>query len=112
MSKAVKRKKDKVHKISVDEEMGRKDKAFVLFYATWCPFSMRFLPIFEKYAKINPEECMTVIVDERPDLCDRYEIEYYPTVILIRKGRVDKRLDAEPGVGLDERSFADLVENE
>jgi len=96
---------------SEDSEIDQRDKTFVLFYATWCPFSQRFLPVFEEYARTNPEECLTVIVDERPDLCDKYGIEYYPTVLLLRNGRVDKRLDAEPGVGLNSQQLASLVKN-
>jgi hypothetical protein len=49
-----------------------------------------------EYAKSNLKECMSVIVDDRPDVCKGYSIEYYPTVILFRKGKVHKRLDAEP----------------
>jgi len=28
-----------------------KDGIFVLFYASWCPFSLNFLPIYEKHAR-------------------------------------------------------------
>ena len=87
-----------------------KDKAFVLFYATWCPFSQRFLPIFEEYSKSNPSECLSVIVDEEPDVCEEYAIEYYPTVIMFKQGKVHKRLDAEPGVGLNKKQLKDLTE--
>lgn len=111
VSKAVKRRIGDTKRTSVDHEIDQRDRAFVLFYATWCPFSQRFLPVFEEYAKTNPEECLTVIVDERPDLCDKYEIEYYPTVLLLRKGRVHRRLDAEPGVGLSKQQLAGLVKD-
>jgi hypothetical protein len=40
---------------------------------------------------------MSVAVDNKPDLCDKYSIKYYPTVLLFKKGKVDKRLDAAPG---------------
>ena len=111
MSKAVRGKIKNTKKTSVDDEIDQKDKAFVLFYATWCPFSQMFLPIFEEYARSNPKECMSVIVDDRPELCYKYEIEYYPTVLLLKKGKVDKRLDAEPGIGLNKKQLADLVKN-
>jgi thiol-disulfide isomerase/thioredoxin len=111
VSKAVRRKIKNAKKTSVDGEIGQKDRAFVLFYATWCPFSQMFLPIFEEYARSNPKECMSVVVDDRPDLCCKYEIEYYPTVLLLNKGKVDKRLDAEPGVGLNKKQLVDLVKN-
>lgn len=101
MSKAVRSSIKNAKKGTINDEIGQKDKAFVLFYTTWCPFSQRFLPIFEEYAKGNPKECISVVVDDRPDVCEEYSIEYYPTVILFKKGRVYGRLDAEPGVGLD-----------
>jgi thiol-disulfide isomerase/thioredoxin len=105
MSKAVRSVVKSAGRGTIDDEIGGKDKAFVLFYATWCPFSLRFLPVFEEYAKGNPNECVSVIVDDRPDICEEYSIEYYPTVILFKKGRVSERLDAEPGVGLDKKQL-------
>jgi len=92
------------------DKIDNKDKAVVLFYATWCPHSQRFLPIFEEYSKNNPMECLSVIVDEEPDICEEYDIEYYPTVIMFKKGKVHKRLDAEPGVGLNKKQLKELTE--
>jgi len=111
MSKAEKRKMDVSRNSSPEREIENKDRAFVLFYATWCPFSQRFLPVFEEYARGNPQECMSVIVDDRPDLCELYAIEYYPTVLLFKKGKVHKRLDATPGVGLNKKQLAELTKN-
>jgi thiol-disulfide isomerase/thioredoxin len=88
-----------------------KDKAYVLFYASWCHFSQAFLPIFKEYAKANPKECLNVVVDDKPDLCDKYGIDYYPTVLLFKKGKVDKRLDATPGEGLTKKQLAELTKN-
>ena len=89
-----------------------RERAYVLFYATWCPFSQRFLPIFEEYARSNPKECLKVIVDDEPEACEEYAIEYYPTVILFEKGKVKKRLDAQPGVGLNRKQLKDLTEKQ
>ena len=111
MSKAEKRKTEVSRSSSPVREIENKDEAFVLFYATWCPFSQRFLSVFEEYARDNPQECMSVIVDDRPDLCEEYAIEYYPTVLLFKKGKVHKRLDAEPGVGLTKKQLAELTKN-
>ena len=94
---------------SSQEKIANKDNAVVLFYATWCPFSRAFLPIFEEYSKTNPDECLSVIVDEEPEICDQYSIEYYPTVIVFNKGKVHKRLDAEPHVGLTKKQLKDLT---
>ncbi len=87
-----------------------KEKAYVLFYASWCHFSQAFLPIFKEYAKRHPDECMSVVIDDKPDLCDKYSIDYYPTVLLFKKGKVDKRLDAEPGEGLTKKQLMQLIE--
>ncbi|MGD6852373.1 MAG: thioredoxin domain-containing protein [Candidatus Bathyarchaeia archaeon] len=88
-----------------------KEKAYVLFYASWCPFSQRFLPIFEEYAKTNPDQCISIMIDYKQDLCDKYEIEYYPTVLLFKKGKVQKRLDATPGKGLTKEQLGELTAN-
>lgn len=102
----------KVKKGHINDEIEQKDRAFVLFYATWCPFSMQFLPIFKEYAKSKPKECLSIIVDDEPDLCEEFAIEYYPTVILFKKGKVHKRLDAQPGVGLNKEQFKDLIKKQ
>lgn len=95
----------------MEEVLNSKEKAFVLFYASWCPFSQRFLPIFQDYAKNNPQECLSVVVDDKPDLCEKYSIDYYPTVLLFKKGKVAKRLDAEPGFGLTKQQLVELTGN-
>ena len=94
---------------NLDDELKSKEKAVVLFYATWCPYSQRFLPIFQEYAKNNPQECVSIIIDDKPDLCEKYEIEYYPTVLLFKNGDVEKRLDATPGLGLTKKQLNDLT---
>jgi thiol-disulfide isomerase/thioredoxin len=112
MSKAEKQKSKSKGKSSVSNKIESKDEAFVLFYASWCPFSQRFLPIFEEYSKSNSKECLSVIVDEEPEVCEEYAIEYYPTVIMFKKGKVHKRLDAEPGVGLNKNQLKDFTEKQ
>ena len=93
----------------LENELKKKENLCVLFYATWCPFSLDFLPVFKEYEKTKPTECMRVIVDDEEELCHKYSIEYYPTVILFKKGKVYKRLDAEHGVGLSRTQLKELV---
>ncbi len=95
----------------LERDLASKEKAYVLFYASWCHFSQEFLPIFKEYAKQHPEECISVLIDDRPDLCDKYSIDYYPTVLLFKKGKVDKRIDAAPGEGLSKKQLMKLIEN-
>jgi thiol-disulfide isomerase/thioredoxin len=103
--------KTKQAKSDIENVLKSKEKAFVLFYASWCPFSQRFLPIFEDYAKNNPQECMSVVIDDKPDLCEKYQIDYYPTVLLFKNGAVEKRLDATPGLGLTKKQLQGLTSN-
>jgi thiol-disulfide isomerase/thioredoxin len=110
MSKAQRPKSGNKQKSPVQSEIEGKEKAYVLFYATWCPYSQRFLPIFDEYSKSNPRECLSVIIDDKPDVCEEFAIDYYPTVILFKKGKVHKRLDAQPGVGLDRKQLRGLIE--
>ena len=43
-----------------------KDNIFILFYAPWCPFSQRFLPVFEKCAQDTTKQCYRMMIDELP----------------------------------------------
>ena len=95
---------------NTEDILESKEKAYVLFYASWCPHSRRFLPIFEKYQKSHPQECLSVMIDFKPALCDKYGIEYYPTVLLLKKGKIEKRLDATLGEGLTQKQFEKLTE--
>jgi hypothetical protein len=51
------------------------------------------------------------LIDDKPDVCDKYQIDYYPTVLLFKKGKVDKRLDAEPGEGLTKKQLMQLTQS-
>ncbi len=39
----------------LDDILKAKDRVFVLFYASWCPFSHRFLPTFEVFSEQGTE---------------------------------------------------------
>jgi thiol-disulfide isomerase/thioredoxin len=90
--------------------MASKDGVFVLFYASWCPFSQRFLPIYEKYAQVKERDFVRFLVDDAETLCDEHGIEVYPTVLYFKDGKVSKRLDGGDHVGLSERQLAGLME--
>ena len=86
-----------------------KKSTFILFYAPWCGFSQRFLPIFEKCALDTSLQCYRMMVDELPQLCERYQIEVYPTIIFFENGEPVHRLDGNPGIGLNEQQFRELI---
>jgi thioredoxin 1 len=80
-------------------------KLVALFYASWCPFSRRFLPIYEKCTLNSPTPCVRVMIDDREDLCEKYSIAVFPTVLVFENGEVAKRLDGVPGEGLSEEQL-------
>jgi len=103
--------KDNITKKWIPASLKNKDRAFVLFYSKWCGFSRRFLPVFEDFSRDNPNECLAVTLDDDPDVCKEYSINYYPTVILFNRGKVQKRLDSKPGIGLNKKEFEEFTQN-
>jgi thiol-disulfide isomerase/thioredoxin len=101
-----------VSRINVEFELESavksKPKVFVFFYASWCPFSQRFLPIFAKYAE-SSRICLRVVTDDKASLCGKYSVDVVPTVLLFEHGKVTKRLDGEPGAGLSEAELIKLL---
>jgi thiol-disulfide isomerase/thioredoxin len=76
-----------------------------LFTVTWCPHSKKALPIWEEIKKeysnqiINGYKLNFIEVDgeENPELADKYKVEGYPTIKLI-KGKQIIEYDAKPSV--------------
>jgi thiol-disulfide isomerase/thioredoxin len=112
MSKAKKYESYGNEKRGLSDDLEDKDDVCALFYAKWCGFSRRFLPIFEEFSQNNPKECLTIAVDDSPELCRKYSITYYPTVIMLKKGKVKKRLDSKPGIGLNRKQLEEFADNE
>lgn len=96
----------------LEELLKSKNKVVVLFYASWCPFSQRFLPTFEKYSKSRPESCLKIVTDDKPNLCKKHEVDVVPTVLIFENGKVKKRLDGVPGEGLNEKQLLNFVNKE
>jgi thiol-disulfide isomerase/thioredoxin len=86
------------------------ERVCALFFASWCPYSRRFLPEFEKTAELYAKKFSSVKVDDQDDLCDEYSISVYPTVIFFDKGKVLDRVDGVLGVGIDVSRFSNSVE--
>jgi len=84
------------------------DRVIALFYASWCPFCVRFLPIFKKHAEGEGRHFVSV-QDDQETIADQYSVKVYPTVLFFEKGVVSKRLDGVSGVGLDEKQLAEFV---
>jgi len=94
-----------------DKMLQDNNKILVLFYASWCPFSQRFLPVFEKTTNNKNYKCCRVLADEMEECEDKYSIDVFPTVIYFENGKVAKRLDGTHGVGLDERQLDKMADS-
>jgi thiol-disulfide isomerase/thioredoxin len=93
------------------EVLKSNDRVFILFYASWCPFSLAFLPIYEKHADVEEPHFARMILQDNEDLFAEYSIEVYPTVIFFRAGKVHQRLDGKHLAGLREQQLTDLIES-
>jgi thioredoxin-like negative regulator of GroEL len=94
----------------LDKALRSKGRLFVLFYASWCPFSQMFLPIFEKHTKDNLGDCLRIKTDNKVKLCKKYSVNVVPTVLLFENGKIVKRLDGDPGIGLSEKQLEKFTE--
>lgn len=97
-------------KEDLDQILKEKKRVYVLFYASWCPFSQKFLPIFRKYSGLTKESCVRVMMDNKDSLCEKYSIELFPTVILFEDGKMSERLDSKPHVGLNESQLKAMLD--
>jgi thiol-disulfide isomerase/thioredoxin len=97
-------------RFDMDKILTCNEKVFALFYATWCPFSMAFLPYFQKHAEGKGHNCVRITIDDKASLFEKYKVEYMPTIIYFKNGKVAKRLDAAPHVGLNEQQLLDLLD--
>ncbi len=94
-----------------DEELNavlkKTEKILVLFYASWCPYCVHFVPLFDKkIVEFNFEKVIHVLLDDYNNpLWDDYDIEAVPTIIFFENGKVSKRLDGKSGLGLNQKQL-------
>jgi len=85
------------------------DRVFVLFYASWCPFSLAFLPVYEKHAGRGGPPFARMTLDGNEDLFDEHAVDVYPTVIFFKAGQAHKRLNGKHLSGLKEKELTQLI---
>lgn len=93
------------------EDLTKGDKPIVvIFYTTYCPFCMRFAPIFEKHS-LNQRYLFAKadITDDSHPYWERFGINYVPTVIAFKNGRILTKKEARGGVGLSEADLLSLL---
>jgi hypothetical protein len=86
------------------------DCAVLLLYASWCPFSMRFVPVFEKHATKPGAEFLSFDVEDKSARWNLFSLSIVPTVVCLMKGKLHQRLDGEAGRGLTEKQLVDFLE--
>ena len=94
------------------EELKKNERVLALFYASWCPYCMGFVPAFNKeVSKFSKGVVVHVLLDDYNNpLWDDYDIEAVPTVVLFEKENVSARLDGKFGVGLKGKQLEEWME--
>ena len=100
------------NKEDLDDFLAKHEKVLALFYASWCPYCNSFVPVFKrKTSSFKDATVIHVLLDEYDNpLWDDYSIEAVPTIIYFENGKVNRRLDARFGVGLNEKQLTTWLE--
>jgi thioredoxin 1 len=93
-------------KKDLDAHLTQNKTVLALFYSSWCPYCMRFVPFFEKKTAGGQFSIIHVLLeDDDNPLWEEYDIPAVPTVILFHECKVRDRIDARLGTGLKEEQF-------
>lgn len=90
------------------KSLKRHTYVIALFYASWCPFCIKFLPIFEKYAE-KSQQMFLIVQDDEESIADKYSVKVYPSVLFFENGEIADRLDGVLRIGLDEKQLIDFI---
>ncbi|MFQ6012682.1 MAG: thioredoxin family protein [Thermoplasmata archaeon] len=87
---------DEFQKAVLDAE----EPVLALFFAAWCGFCQRFLPLFRATDTGAIKKVEVDISEEINPLWDTYRIQVVPTLILFEGGNILGRTDGILGEGL------------
>ncbi|MHB8055904.1 MAG: protein disulfide isomerase family protein [Candidatus Aminicenantales bacterium] len=93
----------------LEEAIRTKDRLFVLFYASWCPFSQAFLPEYFDCAAPGVPGYVRILCDDTDEHVKKYKIEVYPTVLYFEKGKVSRRLDGRHLAGISRKALDQFI---
>jgi len=90
---------------ALEDVLRKRDRLFVLFYASWCPFSMAFLPQYLEHAQQGEPCYVRILSDDSDAHVRKYGIQVYPTVLYFEKGKLVRRLDGKHLAGLNRQAL-------
>ena len=73
------------------DEVIKKDKVVIDFYAEWCGPCKMLSPILDKVSKELNLDIYKVNVDEVEDVARQYGLMSIPTVMIFEKGKMTKK---------------------
>ena len=97
------------------DDSEQNDALIIYFFTEWCPYCKKAKPEWDKFQeyvknvnntndyKIN---LLTIDCDKKPEMANKYNIEGYPTIKLIHKGKTYD-YDAKP----DKQHLVDFLES-
>jgi thioredoxin 1 len=95
----------------LNTQLSKSKTVLAIFYSSWCPYCMRFVPVFDKkVTNLGFESVIHVLLEDDDNiLWNDYCISAVPTVILFENGKVCDRLDGRLGVGIREDKFSEWL---
>ena len=85
--------------IKYEQALKMNKPAVVLFYADWCTYCKRFMPVYEALSNEYKGKYNVVMidVDKNEDLAREYTITGFPTVYIIDPA-IDNRIHLDNGI--------------
>ena len=83
----------KINKNNFDEVLAGERPVLLDFYAEWCGPCRMVSPVIEEIALEHPEYAVGKInVDDEPELAGKYGVFSIPTLVVMKNGKVHRRL--------------------
>ncbi len=83
----------KINKNNFEEILSGERPVLLDFYAEWCGPCRMVAPVIEEIAAEHPEYAVGKInVDDEPDLAGKYGVFSIPTLVVMKEGKVSRRL--------------------
>lgn len=89
----------------------RDGDAIVLFFADWCGYCRRYLPVFEAWAAKHDVPCLVADAsdDDTSPLWDDFDLKVVPSIAAFKDGALVAKRDGRRGWGLPEDAPAEMA---